>query len=545
VYQARKPAPTALAAALLFAATAATAPAAPPIKLQSADESRETRFVLFALEELFRTTWPCPTDQEREKREERNKEREKHGERKEDPWGVGDGHAVRTFIAQRERIVDDLSHRVRDAKLGGDHNTDLIEALELYMKAVREHGEWYAAELDKVIDIEGTRKQWLEIHRRIDRGADPARYAVAAQVNAAALDYMQRPDADPLGGMFTTLFVGMVAEWGIRFEVQARACDEFSRGPLKLAREEYAKKQPALAQALIEKVQSDLTGRRRTAGELAAALGGPRKWAANDTPFAEENAGERTADPFILLHRIDAEEVTKDRGPTREAADHLAKAKGYLKLIGMVPRPAVNAYNFYRAVIYTQAGREANRAAALSVGANGFSSRKGSEASRLAIDVWAKYVANSDRDVTPEVLYNYALALVYNAAAVKAYDTLKKASAQFLPRSPDFYYDVARLCSVAAEDVAIEFAKLPPAAQKRIERQTQQRVNQMLQDSSLTLQRGVCCGFKDVERARETPDLKQLRGADARTLGSRRTFDQIVADQKTFEKVIENFITGK
>jgi hypothetical protein len=67
----------------------------------------------------------------------------------------------------------------------------------------------------------------------------------------------------------------------------------------------------------------------------------------------------------------------------------------------------------------------------------------------------------------------------------------------------------------------------------------------MLQDSSLALQRAVCCGFKDVERARETPDLKQLRAADARTLGRRRTFDQIVADRRTFEKVIENIVAGK
>jgi hypothetical protein len=524
-------------AAVVLAATAATVTAAAPPKLKPADESNETRFVLFALEELFRTTWPVPTTEERE-------ERKKH---KEDPWGVGDGRAVRTFIAQRERIVDDLSHRVRDAKLGGDRNAELIEALELYMKVVREHGEKYATELDKVIDLNGALKEWQRIHKQFDKAADPSRYAAAAQINGAAQSYMRRPDADPLGGLFATLMLGMMAESKIQLEVQVKSWDEFSKGPLKRAREEYAKRQPKLAEDFVTKQMPEaLAARRKAAAELAAALAGPRKWAANDTPFANpDKTAERTLDPFVRLHQIDAEKVADDRGPTREAADHLAKAKSYLKLISMVPRPADNAYNFYRALIYNQAGLEANRAAELSVGANGFSTRKGSDASRLAIDVWARYVANSDRDVTPEVLYNYALALVYNGGAVRAFETLKKASAQFVPRSPGFYYDVARLCSVAAEDVAVEFAKLPPAVQKRNELQTQRTVNLMLQESSLALQRAVCCGFKDVERAQETPDLKQLRAADARTLGYRKTFDKIVADQRTFEKVIENVITGK
>ena len=173
MYQAGKPALLALAAVLLVTATGATAPAA-SVKLSPAQESAETRFVLFALEDLFRTTWA-------------------------DPQSVGDGRAVRAFIAQRERIVDDLSHRVRDAKLGRDRNTELIEALELYMKSVRDHGEKYAADLDKVIDRDGALKKWVEIHKRVDKEADPTRYVVATQVNAAALDTYGGPTPTPSG----------------------------------------------------------------------------------------------------------------------------------------------------------------------------------------------------------------------------------------------------------------------------------------------------------------------------------------------------------
>jgi hypothetical protein len=543
VYQPRKLAPTGLAAVLLVAATASTAPAAAPIKLGPAEEAIETRFVLFALENLFNTTWPIPTEKEREERK----------ARKQDPWGVGDARVVRTFLAQRERIVDDLSHRVRDAKLGGDRNAELIEALELYMKSAREHGEWYAKELDKVIDLEGALKKWAETYKQVDKQADPLRYVVARQTNAAALDYMRRPDAHPFG-VFATMFLGLMVEGRIQLAVQAEAWNKFQRDHLKQARERYDAQQPPLAEALCNKVKADLAKRRKAAGELAAALAGPRKWAANDTPFAEAKSEDRSIDPFVLLRQIDAEEVATDRGNTHEAAERLAKAKRYVKLIPMVPKPPDNAFNFYRSVIYAQAGREANRAAALSVGANGFSTRKGSEASRLAVQVWQKYINNSDRDVTPEILYNLSLAMVYNGAAVEAFDTLKKASAQFLPRSSDFYYDVARLCSVAAEDTAVafarlattpEFAKLGRGEQNARKVEVQRRVNQMLQESSLCLQRAVCCGFKDVERARETPDLKTLREADARVLGHRRTFEQIVADQKTFANVIENIIAGK
>ena len=543
MYQPRKLAPTGLAAVLVVAATAGMAPAAPP-KLSPADEARETRFVLFALEDLFNTTWPILAKEERD-------ERRKRGE---DEWGVGDARAVRTFIAQRERIVDDLSHRVRDARLGGEQNGKLIEALELYMKTVREEGQKYAADVDKIIDLDGALKKWAETYKQVDKQADPLRYVVASQTNAAALDYMRRPRAHPFG-VFATMFLGMMMEGRIQLAVQAEAWNRFQRDHLQQAKARYAKEQPVLAQAFVEKkIPQALDKRREAARELAADLASPRNWAAKDTPFAKAKSLEGSSDPFVLMRQIDAEKVADDRGNTHEAAEHLAKAKRYEELIRMVPKPSDHAFNFYRSVIYAQAGREANQAAALSVGTNGFSTRKGSQASKLAVDYWQRYIRNSERDVTPEILYNLALAMVYNGAAIEAFDTLKKASAQFLPRSPVFYYDVARLCSVAAEDQTVAFAKLAatPAfarlnkfQQDAEKGKAQQRVNQMLQESSLCLQRAVCCGFKDVERARETPDLKTLREADARVLGHRRTFEQIAGDHKTFANVIENMIAGK
>lgn len=513
----------ALAVVLLVPATAA----AGPVRLTPAEESLETRFVLYALEDLFRSTWPGPAS-------------------------VGHGRSVKTFLAQRERLVDDLSHRVRDAKLGGDQNAALIEAIELSMKAVRGHGQKYVADLDRVIDLDGAMREYAAIYKRVDREADPLRHAVANQVNGAALDYMRRPDANPFG-MFASMFLGLMAESRIQLGVQADTWRQFEANHLRQARERYAIHQPPLAQALCSAVRRDLAERSKALRELSATLGAARKWPAAEMPFGDKPE-ERTTDPFPQMRQIEAEEVPVDRGTTRESADRLARARRYLKLVPLVPRPSDNAFNFYRAVIYFQAGQEANRAAALSVGSTGFSTRKGSEASRLAIQVWQRYVVNSDRDVTPEVLYNYALALVYNGGAIPAYDMLKKASAQFLPRSPDFCYDVARLCSVAAEDTALEFARISRTPQflrlnagqrSAREREVNQRINHMLQDSSLMLQWAVCRGFKDVERARESPDLKQLRSADARTLGRRRTFEQIVADQKTLQKVVETTIAGK
>lgn len=519
-----------IAVILIAAATAVTAPAAPPAKLSPASESAETRFVLYALEDLLRDTWP-------------------------DPKSVGDGRAVKTFIAQRERIVDDLSHRVRDQKLGGDRNAELIEALELYMKSVREHGNKYAAELDKIIDAEGITKKWLAIHKQTDKGADPARNLVAAQISGAALDYLRKPDSDPIGGIFLTLVLGMGAEAQIQSEVKAKAWSEFANGPLRQAREEYAKKQPELAKKLVDEMRLDLEKRRKVAGELATALGAPRKWGTNDTPFAaSDKPGDRTSDPFAQLRIEHTKAVATDKGPTREAAERFAKAQSYMKLAELIPRPADKAYNFYRSVIYYQAGREANWAAALSVGSNGFSDRKGSDASRLALSVWQLYSSNNDRDLSPEVLHNYALALAYNGRSIEAYHELKKAPPQYLPRSADFCYDLARLCSIAAEDQPGEFAKftMTPAfmrlnfAERKVAaKNAEQMRNEMLQQSSRALQGAIFCGFKDVAKAQQSPDLQALRDATSPVLGRYRTYEQIVNDRKTFEKTIESIIAQK
>jgi hypothetical protein len=109
-----------------------------------------------------------------------------------------------------------------------------------------------------------------------------------------------------------------------------------------------------------------------------------------------------------------------------------------------------------------------------------------------------------------------------------------KANSKFSPVKAGFYYDIARIYSVAAED----FAKLPAQAQRQLSQKLslppaygRPPNSPLVQDSSLAFERAVQLGFKDIERAKNIRDLKELRAADDKVLRPRRSFEQIVGDK--------------
>jgi hypothetical protein len=486
------------ASLLVVVVTAAAAPAAAP--KPRADESAETRFVLFALEDMLRDTWP-------------------------DGKSVGDARRVRAFIAQRERIVHDLSARTNEANLGGEQNKELIEKLETYVKSTRDRGEKYATELDKFQDA--INKKLLEIWIKANRDAAPKRLQAARRVTLTAMDYMSRPDSDPLVGLFGTLALGMLEENAIKIEVYNKARNE-SEAYRKVAAKEYGPRALALANKLSLEMRKDLGDRRKDAAALANTLAKARKWKPEETPFSDTS--QRSGDLFSELRKIEAEPVATDKGETREAADRVKKAKAYMKAALLVPKAVHEAYIFFRAVCYAKAGVEANKAATLTVGPHGFATRNSSEAARLALDAWRRFAANNDRDVTGHALHQFVLALGYNGLAMEAYDRLKT-NTKLAMATPEYYYAQSRICSVASEQLTAWYARLTPQAQRLKKNETEQKQKLMLQESSLSLQRAACLGFKDFARAREASDLKAFRAADAKTLGYRRTFEQLAGDR--------------
>jgi hypothetical protein len=488
-----------IAPLLVVVATAAAAPAAAP-RPRGVDEPAETRFVLFALEDMLGDTWPNAKT-------------------------VGDARQVRAFIAQRERIVHDLSARANEAGLGGDHNKELIEKLELYVKSVRDRGEKHATQLDKF--QEAINKRLLDIWIKVNREAAPKRLQAARQVTLTAIDYMSTPDADPLVGLFGTLALGMLAETAINIEVYNKGKKE-SDAYLQQAKRDYEPKALALAARLVDEMKKDLASRRKDAAALANTLAKEKKWKPEETPFTASS--QRKGDVFTEVRRIAADPVATDKGETREAADRVKKAKAYMKAALLVPKAKHEAYIFFRALCYSKAGEEANKAATLTVGPHGFAARNSSESSRLALDAWRKFAAYNDRDVTGRALHQFVLALGYNGLAMEAYERLK-ANTKLAMATPEYYYAQARICSVASEQLAVWFARLTPQAQKLKKLETERKQKQMLEESSLSMERAACLGFKDFARAKEAADLKAFRAADAKLLGRRRTFEQIAGDR--------------
>jgi hypothetical protein len=477
-------------------------------KPKNVDDNAETRFVLYALEDLLRTTWPTAES-------------------------VGATRHVRAFVVQRERIVDDLSHRIRDGNLAGKSKKDLIELFELYLKAVRERGETHAAELEKL--EEQIKTKWLAVYRKVDAQAAPARLKAASRLTLTAMDYMSNPDADPLAGLFGLAILGLLEESKIQADVLEKARAEF-KPILEEAKLEYAEQAALAKAALLADMKKEISEITYKAKALALSIAEARSWKPAETPFVQADSKDGDAKHlFAELARINAMPVTTDRGATREADDRLAKAKKYMEAAKLVPRATDNSFNFYRAVCYGKAGIEANQAAVLAAGANGFATHRKTDASEAAVKAWVLYAANNDRDLTPLVLHNWALALAYNGKAMQAYDVLKKTNNAILPTTAQFYYDTARICSVAAEDFSTQATNALSGPKKGLspapQMQARQTLTKMLQDASLALDRAVSLGFNDFERARDTRDLQFFRSQDARTLGRFKTFDKIIGSR--------------
>src|SRR5262249_42483402 len=128
------------------------------------------------------------------------------------------------------------------------------------------------------------------------------------------------------------------------------------------------------------------------------------------------------------------------------------------KLAELVPVAKSKVNKYFRAYFYNRAGLEANRAAALTVGTDGFSAEKPCPAAVKSMQYWTEFKKNNDRDMTASTLHNYCLALAYNRKAIEAFEALKVDS-KFFPLKAEFFYDQSRICAVAAEEFVAEIKK--------------------------------------------------------------------------------------
>ena len=223
-------------------------------------------------------------------------------------------------------------------------------------------------------------------------------------------------------------------------------------------------------------------------------------------------------------------------GDTQEAKSRLERAHEYEEAASLVP--AVKGFKYFRAGCYRRAGVDANRAAALTAGTNGFlvTKERPAPAADAALRYWRDFKTNNDRDMTGETLHQYALALAYDHKLDDAY-ALLRLNERFYPPEPGFYYDAARIDAAAGA----EFRTWSPAKAKEyttkfrfptapgfVFRTARGLAPEALQESSQALERAVWLGFKDFDKANNAPDLQPFREAAPADLGFFRTYAQIV-----------------
>jgi hypothetical protein len=518
-----------------LATTSPTAPAASPTT--AAVYPTDSQFLLFAFESLLNDGWRDAVVEVSVEGGKGCQETVRVVRKGEEVEGkkVVTGVRIRAFVGQRDRLVHDLVDHAKTINLGDKaRNKELVEQLELYMKSVREHGKKLADELD--VCAEEPNKMGIEILRTVDREVGPQRFAAALRTQETAYVMSQSTD-DPLMAVFATALVAMAEDARIKRDVLTKARIRFNTYLADKSEKEcpngeggralYFSKSEKTASAASAELDKALIPQIEAAKALAQELATMNKWPDSETPFADK--ADRKIDLLTQCRLIDAEPVEKSKGENAEAVNRLDRAKRYARLARLVPASKNKANNYYRATFYYLAGLEANRAALLTVGTDGFSAAKVCPAAKASMTYWIDYKSNNDRDMTGDVLHNYCLALAYNHQAIAAFDALKVDS-KFFPGEPEFFYDQARMCAVAAEDYAAALAKDPRKVDYFEQGRRHQRLRLMYQESSMSFDRAVFFGFKDFGRAKNVRDLKALREAEQSVVMPRRTFEAIVGD---------------
>jgi hypothetical protein len=190
-------------------------------------------------------------------------------------------------------------------------------------------------------------------------------------------------------------------------------------------------------------------------------------------------------DPFRVEHTFPMEPKEGREG----VQEFLDQANALFETVLLVPED--RPYDGVRADLLARAGRLANQAGALDLGDAGLPTRLNlapKSASR-AVMFWRYYLVYEkvDANVNIDVLHNIVLAWAYAGRVPAAHRQLMLIGLGKVNRGgAEFWYDAARVCSMASD----------------------------VRNSRLALERAVRLGFRDFDKAKVTPDLKNLRKSD-------------------------------
>lgn len=427
----------------------------PPSK-SSASRVDEPLFLFYALEDMSRR---LPTES-------------KEGGRPSGPPTV----ALSRFLAQRKRHFD----TVRRYAAKKNQNEEFLAVFQSYEK-----------ELDLLDEYKNSlEKSCAEANKKLA----VANAEAASRVMLTGLGYALRSvaEGDDDEKSFVRSMSGMMSSYIDEqkkiSEVRGLAAQELL-GALTAADREFAPR--------WEERHDDFHKRLKAFIEA-------NKW--QDAEFAFQVAGKKTVasrNPFLIIEQSRA--ILTDKDATVPAMlEQAEKCRAASKMV-----PADHVFDVYRAAFLSVGGLIANRAAAKDIGTTGFPVTKKDvpEAGKLAHAIWSAYVQLEpyDTNFTDDVVQAVILACAYGGDIADAFKVVIAVAADqqaarvgrnqlrlTASSRPDFWYDCARVCSVAGNTpFALE-----------------------------CLKQALKLGYSDKEAAKVDADLRNLRE-------DRRTADQL------------------
>ncbi len=438
----------------------------------------ERLFLVYALEDLYRDTWPADAPSPR----------------------VASSSEARRLRANQRKLADQLRYHMTARKFDPelidlfDRYRKLLDTAEDLAKQLGDREDVYAAPLVK-LTAAYVKEEEL---RQLKANAEVTNTAVEAGTRVGG-----RLFADPIDMAIGGLFAGFGKSMALQMELKPER--EKARQQLSEdIKAHHAKYGPSLSADVAELGQKfflkfDATRQDELthAGKVVAGLAGKYQWSAEECeldparPASKWTKEARPRDPFRAKQAAQALPPPKDR----EGADRcVAAAKECLAVVNLVPpaqaKSTSEVYRFYRALFCGQAGQQANAAAAEQIGAAGFkvANAKAPPAAATAVAAWERYSTyeSDTKDGRGVVLHYRLLACVYAGKLPQAYGFAKKASGVTQNLNPEFWYDAARVCSLSGD----------------------------VPNALFCLRRAVGLGLKKMDEARATPDLDTLRLKD-------------------------------
>ncbi len=461
------------------------------VQAQTVDERL---FMVYVLEDFYRTTFP-PNQR-----------------------AIRSSQEIQRFLDTRRLLVDQLRRQVLESRT---RDPELLQAFRAYRELLN-RSETLAGKLKEREDsyfafFRKLRKDVLELD---EQGRSQTSNHSLDNASEAVGESFRKPVTDTKEAVASGVFAGMSSYRMAEARQKRQLAAALKNANLKVAayESEHRPRFQEDLQTIYREFFKTFDKERRTAVQQAARqvqeLADKYKWRASecefdpDRPLSCWEARDQPRNPFrVKAHTL---EGPRDEQDTLQL---LAQTQECLGAIKFIPTPSLDGYKRIRAEFYAMAGLLANQANRADIGLTGFKDAlknpaKGAVPAQLA---WKLYfdVETADGDPRGFALHQRVLAHAYGGKLTEAMTILNRGRLEKLQSgNPTFWFDLARIVSLNGANLQQQLTRNPGAARVAI---IKAQLMKHRSDALYCLRMALGTGLQNKNEIRTSPDLEWIR----------------------------------